>query len=89
MRGETKRAVAVLAVAPAFLVVAGLAGVGGAWLAISVMPRFENFIIMPILWLVFSLVGFVAGGAIGLALLVLLTLPVARRLGWWRQPRDV
>ena len=68
------------AVAPLYLIGAGLAGVGGAMLGWHVMPRLGDNLAQPVIDFVFPILGFLAGSAVGLALLVLLTLPVARRL---------
>jgi hypothetical protein len=77
----------ILAVGPLLLVLSGLGGVGGAWLALHLMRlAHENFFIGPILWLTLAAGGFVVGGAITLALLFLLCLPLAHRLGWGQEP---
>ena len=73
----------ILTVGPAALLIAGLGGIVGAWLALRLMSLApENFFIGPFLWLALAIGGFAIGGAITLALSVLIALPVARRRGW-------
>lgn len=83
MSSRASKIATFLAVGPAAVVIAGLGGIGGAWLALRLMPLApENFFIGPFLWLALAVGGFAIGGAITLAPVVLLALPVARRRGW-------
>ena len=80
MTSSPRRAALIFAVAPLYLIGAGLAGVAGAVLGRHLMPRLGDNLAQPVIDFIFPILGFLAGGAVGLALLVLLTLPVARRL---------
>ena len=84
----SRRTVLVLVMAPLYAIGAGLAGVGGGILGWRVMPRLGDNLAQPVIDLAFPIVGFLAGCGVGLAVLVLLMLPVARRLRT-RQADDV